>query len=120
MVDIIFESLLSTMLSAIVCSIDASDGCDLQNPVAKHEYLGEYTGELISHREADKRGKIYDRENSSFLFNLNDQASHKSQPALIIVFYVTFKSECYSYILCDYRFSTRYKTIGFFLVDVVT
>ena len=45
----------------------------LQNGVAKHEYLGEYTGELISHREADKRGKIYDRENSSFLFNLNDQ-----------------------------------------------
>lgn len=44
-----------------------------QNNVVKHEYLGEYTGELISHREADKRGKIYDRENSSFLFNLNDQ-----------------------------------------------
>jgi histone-lysine N-methyltransferase EZH2 len=47
--------------------------CPLQNSVGKHEYLGEYTGELISHREADKRGKIYDRENSSFLFNLNDQ-----------------------------------------------
>lgn len=54
---------------------------ELQNSVGKHEYLGEYTGELISHREADKRGKIYDRENSSFLFNLNDQARfyyHKS------------------------------------------
>ncbi|KAL5556980.1 hypothetical protein UlMin_039216 [Ulmus minor] len=48
-------------------------GAFLKNTVAKHEYLGEYTGELISHREADKRGKIYDRENSSFLFNLNDQ-----------------------------------------------
>lgn len=47
----------------------------IQSPVSKHEYLGEYTGELISHREADKRGKIYDRENSSFLFNLNDQVS---------------------------------------------
>lgn len=40
----------------------------------KNDYLGEYTGELISHREADKRGKIYDRANSSFLFDLNDQA----------------------------------------------
>ena len=47
----------------------------LQNPVNKNDYLGEYTGELISHREADKRGKIYDRANSSFLFDLNDQAS---------------------------------------------
>lgn len=48
-------------------------GAFLKNTVPKHEYLGEYTGELISHREADKRGKIYDRVNSSFLFNLNDQ-----------------------------------------------
>ncbi|KAJ7535833.1 hypothetical protein O6H91_12G047800 [Diphasiastrum complanatum] len=48
-------------------------GAFLKNSVSKHDYLGEYTGELISHREADKRGKIYDRENSSFLFNLNDQ-----------------------------------------------
>ncbi|KAJ1425651.1 Tesmin/TSO1-like CXC domain [Sesbania bispinosa] len=49
-------------------------GAFLKNPVNKNDYLGEYTGELISHREADKRGKIYDRANSSFLFDLNDQA----------------------------------------------
>ncbi|XP_041018323.1 histone-lysine N-methyltransferase EZA1-like isoform X10 [Juglans microcarpa x Juglans regia] len=48
-------------------------GAFLKNPVNKNDYLGEYTGELISHREADKRGKIYDRANSSFLFDLNDQ-----------------------------------------------
>ncbi|XP_050266205.1 histone-lysine N-methyltransferase EZA1 isoform X2 [Quercus robur] len=48
-------------------------GAFLKNAVNKNDYLGEYTGELISHREADKRGKIYDRANSSFLFDLNDQ-----------------------------------------------
>ncbi|KAI3514708.1 hypothetical protein L1887_13339 [Cichorium endivia] len=48
-------------------------GAFLKNSVNRNDYLGEYTGELISHREADKRGKIYDRANSSFLFDLNDQ-----------------------------------------------
>ncbi|KAL5863040.1 hypothetical protein ACOSQ3_000554 [Xanthoceras sorbifolium] len=48
-------------------------GAFLKKSVNKNDYLGEYTGELISHREADKRGKIYDRANSSFLFDLNDQ-----------------------------------------------
>eukprot|EP00850_Spirogloea_muscicola_P013720 SM000094S24737 [mRNA] locus=s94:453642:458933:- [translate_table: standard] len=47
-------------------------GAFLRDDVDKNEYLGEYTGELISHVEADKRGKIYDRVNSSFLFDLND------------------------------------------------
>ncbi|XP_042041345.1 histone-lysine N-methyltransferase EZA1-like isoform X2 [Salvia splendens] len=48
-------------------------GAFVKNPVNKNDYLGEYTGELISHQEADKRGKIYDRANSSFLFDLNDK-----------------------------------------------
>ncbi|XP_061350113.1 histone-lysine N-methyltransferase EZA1-like isoform X2 [Gastrolobium bilobum] len=48
-------------------------GAFLKNPVNKNDYLGEYTGEMISHREAEKRGKIYDRANFSFLFDLNDQ-----------------------------------------------
>ncbi|XP_045806271.1 histone-lysine N-methyltransferase EZ3-like isoform X2 [Trifolium pratense] len=39
----------------------------VKNPVNKNDYLGEYMGELILHREADKRGKIYDLANSSFL-----------------------------------------------------
>ncbi|XP_051141801.1 histone-lysine N-methyltransferase EZA1 isoform X2 [Andrographis paniculata] len=48
-------------------------GAFLKKGVNKNDYLGEYTGELISHQEADKRGKIYDRANSSFLFDLNDK-----------------------------------------------
>lgn len=48
-------------------------GAFIKKSVNKHDYLGEYTGELVSHREADKRGKIYDRANSSFLFDLNDE-----------------------------------------------
>ncbi|KNA13917.1 hypothetical protein SOVF_112330 isoform A [Spinacia oleracea] len=48
-------------------------GAFIKNAVNKHDYLGEYTGELVSHREADKRGKIYDLVNSSYLFDLNDQ-----------------------------------------------
>ncbi|XAR74004.1 Histone-lysine N-methyltransferase [Bertholletia excelsa] len=66
--------LLKQQQKALLGRSDVSGwGAFLKNSVGKHEYLGEYTGELISHREADKRGKIYDRENSSFLFNLNDQ-----------------------------------------------
>lgn len=58
----------------VICD-GSSETCKFQNSVNKNDYLGEYTGELISHQEADKRGKIYDRANSSFLFDLNDKAN---------------------------------------------
>ncbi|KAJ0520527.1 putative [histone H3]-lysine(4) N-trimethyltransferase chromatin remodeling SET family [Helianthus annuus] len=48
-------------------------GVFVKNTIEKDEHLGEYTGELISQEEADLRGQLYDRVNSSFLFNLNDQ-----------------------------------------------
>ncbi|GAU11298.1 hypothetical protein TSUD_342890 [Trifolium subterraneum] len=48
-------------------------GAFLKNPANKNDFLGEYTGELVCHEEAEKRGKFYDDTGfSSFLFNLND------------------------------------------------
>ncbi|CAK9145221.1 unnamed protein product [Ilex paraguariensis] len=71
----LFMPLYASFQILLAKSDVAGWGAFLKNPVNKNDYLGEYTGELISHREADKRGKIYDRANSSFLFDLNDQAS---------------------------------------------
>lgn len=48
-------------------------GAFIKNACEKDECIGEYRGELISHCEAGKRGKIYDRMNSSYLFDLNNQ-----------------------------------------------
>ncbi|CAJ2670096.1 unnamed protein product [Trifolium pratense] len=50
-------------------------GAFIKNPVKKDEYLGEYTGELISHTEAEKRGILYEHAGFSYLFDLDDKAS---------------------------------------------
>ncbi|XP_045794242.1 histone-lysine N-methyltransferase EZA1-like [Trifolium pratense] len=48
-------------------------GAFLKNHANKNDFLGEYTGELVSHIEAEKRGNFYDCTSfSSFLFNLNN------------------------------------------------
>ena len=39
--------------------------------VKKHEFVGEYKGEVITNGEADRRGAVYEKQNSTYLFSLN-------------------------------------------------
>lgn len=45
----------------------------MQEDIKKNEFVAEYTGELIDHDEADRRGKAYDRDSNTYLFDLNDE-----------------------------------------------
>lgn len=46
--------------------------------IPQFSYLFEYVGEIITKKEADKRGKIYDKENSNYLFDLTDEIVSKN------------------------------------------
>jgi len=48
-------------------------GCFAGENIGKHEFITEYLGEIITQNEANNRGKIYDKLNISYLFNLNQE-----------------------------------------------
>ena len=48
-------------------------GLFARDVILKGALIVEYVGELISQEEADRRGQVYDRRASSYLFNVNDK-----------------------------------------------
>ncbi|KAL2654166.1 hypothetical protein R1flu_022294 [Riccia fluitans] len=48
-------------------------GVFLKEPASANDFLGEYTGELLPPFEANERGRIYDKVNLSFLFQINEE-----------------------------------------------
>ena len=46
-------------------------GLFTRHALHRHEFVGEYTGEIVSRAESERRGLIYDRMGVSYLFTLN-------------------------------------------------
>jgi SET domain-containing protein len=56
------------------CYLVAGYGAFLGSPIANPgDLIAEYTGEIISEEEADRRGRLYDKRSCSYLFNLDMQ-----------------------------------------------
>lgn len=50
---------------------DAGWGIYTRDALKKGDFVHEYVGEVISQEEAERRGRIYDKVNRSYLFNLS-------------------------------------------------
>jgi SET domain-containing protein len=52
-------------------------GLFTKNNISKNSYVIDYCGEIITNREANSRGKIYDSESLSYLFDISESVDEK-------------------------------------------
>ncbi|KAI8471212.1 MAG: hypothetical protein J3K34DRAFT_520707 [Monoraphidium minutum] len=59
----------------VVMSLSSTHGWGafLAEDAGRGEFVGEYVGDLLGQEEADRRGRIYDKIDNSYLFNVNQQ-----------------------------------------------
>ena len=48
-------------------------GAFIMEDTKAHEFICEYTGEVITQEEAERRGRLYDKIKVSYLFDLNSE-----------------------------------------------
>lgn len=81
---------------------DAGWGVYTKNALKKGDFVHEYVGEVISQEEAERRGRIYDKVNRSYLFNLSSDyvvdASRKGNKTKFANH--SSKPNCYTRMIC--------------------
>ncbi len=74
--------LRSNNVVSLVCGHSSVHGWGVyaRHPIAKGTLIGQYTGEFLLNEDGERRGRVYDQKNSSYLFlttvRLNVDSSH--------------------------------------------
>ncbi len=65
-------NLRNNEITRIVCGYSSVHGWGAYAcaPIKKGALIGQYTGEIISEGDGERRGRVYDQKNLSFLFNI--------------------------------------------------